>query len=95
MPVVNLDLQGPDAPVGPLRDRIEVDISSRGYRNDCGFICEVLGAGSLTYRTHEGAADQTEPGMGAGDTVEVAGIPVVLRAVRSSSSVTRIAVGLL
>lgn len=80
-------------PIGPLRDRRDVDISSEDYVDDGGFLCEVVDAGDLTYRTFSGAADRTEAGLSAGDAIEVAGVPVVLRAARSSSTVTRIIVG--
>lgn len=95
MPTVDLDAQYGTVPVGPLRDKLTVDISSSDYVEDRGFVCQAATAGDLTYRTHQGEQDQTEAGLDAGDAVEVAGVPVALRAVRSSSTVTSIVVGLL
>lgn len=93
MPAANLDEMFGRTPIGPLRDKFSVDISRKDYEEDGGFICVAGTDGDLTYRTHEGRIDQTEQGMKAGAAVEVAGIPVALRAVRSSSTVTSIVVG--
>ena len=78
---------------GPLEDKLAIDISSEDYVDNRGFVCHVLTAGDLTYRTMAGNADVTEAGLAAGDAITVAGTPVRLRVVRSSSTVTSIAVG--
>ena len=87
------DLSKRDNPLGPLRDKFVQDVSTDDYVREEGFICQVAAAGSLTYRTLEGDADQTENGLAVGDTINVGGIPVALQLVRSSSTVTSIVVG--
>ena len=89
------DLSKLDSPIGPLRDKRVIDITSNDYVNERGFICQVSAAGNLTYRTLEGQADQTENGLEVGATVNVGGIPVIMQAVRASSTVTGIVVGIL
>ena len=80
---------------GPLSDKQTIDISSDDYINANGFVCQVAVAGNLTYQTLHGSADQTETGLSIGDAIHVAGIPVLLKAVRASSTVTSITVGIL
>lgn len=87
------DIRNLDQPVGPLRDKFSVTIGTDDYSDPSGFICQVGTAGNITYRTLEGTADQTETGLSAGDTINVGGIPVLLSAVRGSSTVTSIVVG--
>lgn len=70
-----------------------VDISVNDYVRGDGFICQVAAAGNLTFRTLGGSVDQTVKNMAAGDSVQVAGVPVLLQAVRASSTVTKIVVG--
>ena len=89
------DLSKRDNPLGPLRDKFVRSIASEDYVREAGFICQVAAAGSLTYRTLGGTADQTETGLAVGDTINVSGIPVVLQAVRSTSTVTSVVVGIL
>ena len=86
------DLYG-TRPIGPLRDRIVVDIGSEDYEPGGGFVCQAAAAGDLDFRTWAGQADQSVAGMSVGDAVEVAGVPVLLSAVRGTSTVTRIVVG--
>ena len=94
MPVPNLSKR--DYPVGPYRDKRVIDISSDDYENDNGFTCQVATAGNITYRTLHGEADQTESGLAVGDVVAgPGGVPVVLVAVRASSTVTSIVVGII
>ena len=82
-----------DEPLGPLRDKRVITIGTDDFELDTGFICQAGTTGDLTYQTLEGAADQTETIATAGDSINVAGIPVVLRAVRGSSTVTSIVIG--
>ena len=81
-------------PAGPLRDKRTVDISSDDFVHEPGFICQAATAGSLIYRTLNGESDQTETGLAIGDSINVAGVPVILQAVRSSSTVTSIVIGI-
>ena len=90
------DLSRRDSPFGPLRDKFSVTIGTDDYVLESGFICQVVTAGNLVYRTLEGLADQTETGLAIGNTINVASVPVVLRAVRGSgagTTVTSIVVG--
>ena len=82
-------------PFGPLRDKITVTIGTEDYELPGGFICVAGSTGSLVYRTLIGSADQTETIAAAGDSINVAGIPVVLVAVRGASTVTSIVIGIL
>ena len=82
-----------DIPVGPLRDRLVETIGTDDYELESGFICQVNSAGSLTYRTLAGISDLTQSGLVIGDIINVANIPVLLRVVRGSSTVTSIIVG--
>ena len=94
MPVPDLSIR--DYPVGPYRDKRVIDISSDDYENAAGFTCQVATAGNLTYLTLHGESDQAESGLSAGEVIAgPGGVPVVLRAVRSSSTVTRIVVGII
>ena len=89
------DLRKRDSPLGPLRDKLVVAIATDDYELDTGFICQVATVGDLTYRTLDGSADLTETGLAVGAVISAAGIPVVLRAVRGSSTVTSIVIGIL
>ena len=84
-------------PLGPYRDKRVVDLSGgQSYENERGFTCQVSSAGAITYRTLFGDEDQTEAGLAAGASiVGPGGVPVVLRAVRSTSTVTGIVIGIL
>ena len=85
-----------DQPLGPYRDKRTVDISAADFVREQGFTCQAANGGNLTYRTLEGAQDETENGLSAGDTiVGPGGIPVILSAVRSTSTVTSIVIGIL
>lgn len=89
------DLRRLDSPLGPLRDKFSVTIATDDYEREEGFICQVGTAGDLTYRTLHGEQDQTETGLAAGASINVANVPVVLRAVRGTSTVTSIVVGVI
>ena len=94
MPIPDLSIR--DYPVGPYRDKRVIDISSDDYVNDAGFTCQVANAGNLTYLTLHGETDQTESGLAVGDVISgPGGVPVVLRAVRATSTVTNIVVGII
>ena len=85
-----------DQAVGPYRDKRTIPIASDDFVRGAGFTCQAGSAGSITYRTVAGETDQTESGLSAGDTiVGPGGIPVLLEAVRGSSTVTSIVVGFL
>ena len=89
------DLSLHDLPIGPYRDKRTIDISADDYERAGGFTCQAATAGSLTYRTLHGRADQTEANLAIGDTITgPGGIPVVLSAVRSSSTVTSVVIGI-
>lgn len=79
---------------GPLRDRVAVDVSSSDFVRDGGFILQVNASGSITYRTLDGDTDITEMFSAAG-TVNVGGVPVLLRAVRQASSAPAMIAGVL
>ena len=80
--------------LGPLRDKRVVAIGADDYVNARGFVCVAGTTGSLVYRTLWGIADQTETIAAAGDGITVGGVPVILTAVRGSSTVTSIVVGI-
>ncbi|MDE0702420.1 MAG: hypothetical protein OXH59_01705 [Rhodospirillaceae bacterium] len=79
-------------PLGPLRDKREVDISAADHVDEGGFVCQAGKAGTLTYRTVGGDADQAEA-VTAGAVVQAAGIPVLLKAVRANSTIASIVIG--
>ena len=90
------DLSLHDLPLGPYRDKRTVDITTDDFVRPAGFTCQAATAGNLTYRTLHGQADQTENNLAIGDTITgPGGIPVVLSAVRSSSTVTSVVVGII
>lgn len=94
--VPNLETQ--KGPMGPLRDKYTVTIGTDDFVLDSGFICQIAApasSGSITYRTLKGSTDQTEGSLSAGDTINVADVPVVLRAIRGSSTVTSVIVGII
>lgn len=77
---------------GPLGDKLTVTIGTDDYEPGWPFVCQAGTDGDLTYRTVDGATDQTET-LTAGDSIQVAGLPVALRAVRGTSTITSIVVG--
>lgn len=79
-------------PLGPLRDKRAVDISTADHVDPGGFVCQAAKAGNLTYRTAAGDADQTET-VAAGDVIQAAGVPVLLSAVRASATIGSIVIG--
>ena len=90
------DLSLLQGPIGPYRDKYSETIGGADFELATGFTCQAGSAGNITYRTLVGTVDQTETGLTAGDSVAGAGgVPVVLVAVRSSSTVTSIVVSVL
>lgn len=79
-------------PLGPLRDKRTVDISTADYVDEGGFVAQPSKDGTLAYRTLAGDADQAED-LKAGDTVQAAGVPVLLSAVRANATVESIVIG--
>ena len=79
-------------PLGPLRDKRSVDISTADHVDEGGFVCQVAKAGDLTYRTVAGETDETET-LEAGASVQAAGVPVLLEAVRASAAIGTIVIG--
>lgn len=79
-------------PLGPLRDKRTVDISTADHVDEGGFVCQAVNAGALTYLCASGDEDQTET-LTAGGTVHVGGVMVALQAVRASAAVRSIVVG--
>ena len=92
MPPVDVSKLYGSVPIGPLRDKRVVDISAGDFTEDGGFVCQANAAGDLTYRAFEGAQDQTEA-LAAGDTVNLGGLMVLLKAVRASATVGSITIG--
>lgn len=89
-------LQGLNDPIGPYRDKRIVAIGADDYVHEAGFTCQVAAAGSLTYRTLHGTQDLTEAGLSVGDTISgPGGIPVLLKAIRGSSTVTSVVIGII
>lgn len=79
-------------PIGPLRDKRVIDISAGDFQETGGFLCQANGAGDLTYRAFEGEQDQTET-VAAGDTINLGGLMVLLKAVRASAAIGSITIG--
>lgn len=73
------------AVIGPPRNIVDVDVSTNDYVHSGGFILQVGAAGDVNYRTLDGDTDRTETFSAAG-VVAVAGVPVMLRAVRNSGT---------
>ena len=85
-------------PLGPLRDKVTVTIGSADVEFPDGVIVQInlpAAAGTLVYRTLEGEDDQTEAGLAQGDSINVAGVPVVIKTIKGSSTVTSVVVGYL
>ena len=83
-------------PFGPYRDKRTVTIGTEDFVREAGFTCQVATDGNITYRTLGGDEDEDETGLSAGDTITGPGsVPVVLSAVRGTSTVTSIVIGIL
>ena len=87
------DLRSKDLPLGPLRDKRLLTVGSADIDLGGGAIVQVVTAGNLTYVTLEGESQQTESSLSAGDFVNVAGVPVVLREIKGTSTVTEVIIG--
>lgn len=81
-----------DSP-GPLIDRYAVAIGDDDIVPGRPFVAVAVAAGDLTYRPVGATEDRTET-LAVGGFPNVANIPVLLEAVRSSSTVTSIVVGI-
>lgn len=92
MPLPNAKVIGD--PVGPLRGRKTVTIGSEDVEFDAGVIVQAATAGDLVYHPLYGGSDITET-VAVGDFPNVAGIPVLVSAIRGSSTVTEVVIGLL
>ena len=91
------DIRNFDIPVGPLRDRIVMSVGNDDIEIPDGFICQVaapVAAGILTYQTVAGSADQSET-LAAGSFPNSCGIPVMLKVIRGTSTVTSVVIGVL
>ena len=87
------DIRNRDLPVGPPRDKQVITIGTADFELEFGFICQVNSAGDIDYRTLEGESDLSETGLSSGDIINVCGIPVLLRAIRGTSTVTSVIIG--
>ena len=87
------DIRNRDLPVGPPRDKLVITIGSADYELPQGFICQVNSAGDIDYRTLEGESDLSETGLSSGDIINVCGIPVLLRVIRGTSTITSVIIG--
>ena len=88
------DLNHFDSPLGPLRDKRTVTVASADLDFPSGVIVQAATAGSLVYQTLVGTADQTET-VASGDTINVGGIPVVIKKIDGTSTVTSVVVGVI
>ena len=87
------DIRNRDLPVGPPRDKQVITIGTDDFELEFGFICQVNSGGDIDYRTLEGESDLSETGLSSGDIINVCGIPVLLRAIRGTSTVTSVIIG--
>lgn len=90
------DISRLDNPVGPLRDVEEVTIGSDDYEQDFGFICQITSAVAsqdITVRTLEGENDIIFNDVTQGTVLGMSTHPVLLRAIRGTSTVTTVLVG--
>ena len=89
------DLRQHDYPIGPYRDKRAVAIGADDFERKTGFTCQVATDGNLTYETLHGDAEITEENLSAGDTITgPGGIPVLLRKISGSSTVTSVVIGI-
>ena len=95
MPLSNPSLA--DDPVGPVKATRELVIGSEDVEIDAGFICTVLApatGGVLVYRELNGDADRRRAGLAANTTITTQStnfpLPVLVRTIRGSSTVTRV-----
>ena len=81
---------------GPYSRIRTVTIGADDYVFGGGFTVQAVTAGDITFRCLGDTEDQTITGLAAGDTITgPGGIPVVLEAVRGTSTVTSIVAGFL
>ena len=83
---------------GPLRDMYSVTIGTDDFLLPTGFLCVVTSNGDLTFRTLFGENDQTISGLAGTTTPVTIGLgthPVLLGAIRGSSTAKTFTVGIL
>lgn len=93
MPTPNLNQL--DLPIGPYRDKRVVTIGSDDFELASGFTCAAGADGTVDYRTLEGDEDQTETLAAGAAITGPGGIPVILRAVRGTSTAASIIIGII
>lgn len=90
------DLSIRETPFGFCRNKHTVMIGASDFDHATGFTCQVAAAGDLTYRALEGEQDVTETGLSAADVITGPGdIPVVLKSIRGTSTVTSVVIGII
>ena len=87
------NIDGSQGPVGPLK-HVRNIATNADFEDPRGFIAQAVGAGNLTYVPFAGDADVTDA-LEAGGFPNVAGIPVLCRAIRAASTVATVRVGYL
>lgn len=80
-------------PLGPLRDKRVITVGSDDVLFPLGAIVQAGTTGDLVYITLEGSVELTETIATVGDFIGVAGIPVLIKEVKGTSTVTSIVVG--
>ena len=80
------------AGIGPVKDKLILTIGNDDYEYPQGFLCTVLSSGDLTYRTLNGTTDITET-VTANSQVQAGGQPLLLSAIRSTSTVSSVDIG--
>ena len=90
-------LENVDGPTVCVRAKRSITDLTSDYTHSEGrtFIVIAGSAGSITYRAFGDDEDQTEAGLDAGDMIACGAFPVGIIAVRSSSTVTSIVIGVI
>ena len=81
-------------PVGPLKSKLVVAVGNDDLSYPSGIIVQVATAGDITYRPLDSNEDLTET-VARGDTIGVGGIPVLIKIIRGSSTITSVVLGFL
>ena len=74
-------------PVGYYVDVFEQAIGADDFEPGYGFLCTVLSAGTLDFKTTAGEADRSKDFSAGDDVAGAGGMPVILEAIRGSSTV--------
>ena len=95
-----LDLSFTDGPHGPLVDTWDETIGADDFSlNDkSGFICHVGSAGDLVVETYKGGGIErtfTFVAADVGSGIRVDGIPVLIRKIKGTSTVTSVRIGII